>query len=104
MSSSQAGDNLPVRETPALGIHIPGITEKTIHSIEDFQQILEETNRNSLIWQTFMSSVRSSRMGYLYRVILENIPNSSRPEFPTVINFVILQGENPPEIMTLGHC
>jgi hypothetical protein len=85
--------NLTIRETPELGIHIPGITEKSVHSLEEFRWFLEDTNRTSMIWQMHMG-ILSSRMAYVYRIILENIPNTIRPELPTVINFVVLQGEN----------
>jgi hypothetical protein len=81
---------LRIREKPHLGIHIPNLTERRVDSIEDFHKILNLTNQNALILQTSMGTI-TSRVEYLYRIVLENIPNRSSGS-PTLINFAITAG------------
>jgi hypothetical protein len=83
-------EELRIREKPHLGIHIPHLTKQRVNSIEDFEDILNLTNRNSKILETRMS-IMPSRVAYLYQIVLENVPNRSS-ELPTVINFAITPG------------
>lgn len=85
-------EELLIRVTPEHGVHVPHLTERIVHSIEEFQSYLEITNRNSLIEQTRMGTSRA-RNSYLCRVILENVPQKSNPALPTMVQFAYPPGE-----------
>jgi hypothetical protein len=85
-------EELLIRVTPEHGVHVPHLTERIVHSIEEFQSYLEITNRNSLIEHTRMGTSRA-RYSYLCRVILENVPQKSNPALPTMVQFAYPPGE-----------
>jgi hypothetical protein len=85
-------EELRIRETPQQGVQVPDLIEKTVRSIDEFQQFLEIINRAILLQQTrttHMASIAS----FLYRIILENVPQRRKPAFPIVIQFAVPHGE-----------